>query len=103
MAIAEALDPVITLARLSQPRMPAARWYLFGSYLWSTIGAQDVDILVVHGPDDDVSNLRKFVANLRVLPPIDLYIMSECEEAEFDFILQQGAVQIFPLVGWTME
>ena len=75
---------------------PRASWWIFGSSLHGVDRANDVDVLIIYSPDDQVTPIREEVGKLKILPPIHLLFMSADEEGELNFCAEQGCHRIYP-------
>ena len=56
--------------------------------------ASDVDVLVVYRTYDDVDSIREALAPCAMRFPLDILYMSEAEEMEWRFIVEQQAVPL---------
>lgn len=70
------------------------KWYLFGSLLRTPQKAVDIDILVLYRSDDTAKMIRGELRETTLRFPIHLLFLSECDEAELDFIDSEQCVPI---------
>lgn len=73
------------------------KWFIFGSYLTAPKTANDIDILIVYQSIESAVAVRKSLRAISLCIPLDLLLMTNDEENEFNFIESQGAMQIYPL------
>ena len=76
--------------------VPNLKWYLFGSILIKTKMANDIDLLVVYKNDNDARMVRFLLSEFSLYYPVDLMLLTEKEENEFQFVNEQKACNIFP-------
>ena len=72
-----------------------ARIYIFGSILQKTSAISDVDIAVILKPNIDPGSIKTSLKAVGRYFPLDVIYMTVVEEAEFEFIACQQAVNIF--------
>lgn len=95
----DALDSIVlprVLARLSEIRATVAdaRTFLFGSITTERRPARDVDVLVVCARDSDGDEVRALMSPVSDLFPIHLLIMTVEEQAEVNFVVGVGALEV---------
>ncbi len=72
--------------------------YLFGSWLRSPEGAEDIDVLVVY-PPERFNAAHALAGSLRSIEPgllYDVLALSEAEERELSFVANEGARKVWP-------
>lgn len=74
--------------------VPNSRWYFFGSITTTKRPVGDIDLLVVCEADTDCAKVRAELASICAEFPIHLLLMTRREEADFQFIKGECAVEI---------
>lgn len=82
---------ILRVSRLVQD----VEWYIFGSLLRVPQQAIDIDILIIYRSDDAAEIIRTELREIAIRFPIHLLLLSECEEAELQFVDSQRCVPIF--------
>lgn len=77
-------------------KVPDAVWYLFGSMLTRDATAADIDVLILYSADNDANTIRRNLARLCLSLPLHLFLVSQQEERELNFIETQRCLQIYP-------
>jgi predicted nucleotidyltransferase len=77
-------------------RFPSSRWYVFGSWSRGEAEFDDIDLLIVYPEGINSQELRGELKGLLFSMPVDLYLLQEAEEREFNFVAAQQCKQIFP-------
>jgi predicted nucleotidyltransferase len=75
-------------------RVPASRWFFFGSITTTKRPVGDIDLLVVCKTTCDCATVRAELASICERFPIHLLLMTLIEEAEVKFIQSECAVDI---------
>lgn len=69
--------------------------YAFGSILWKSSNISDVDILVVYKSGTHLLGVKKAIDSVGRMIPLDALYMTTEEEMELDFVIGQGATDVF--------
>jgi len=85
-----------TEAKRISARVPSARWYIFGSANRDMACQADYDIAIICATDREVIEVREELDALCFVLPLHLFLATEQEEAELDFVSGQRCRQIFP-------
>ena len=80
----------VTEARAVSSRFPGSDWYLFGSSARNPEHAGDIDLLIVHDGTLESTRLRTELADLCMVLPLHLTILTHAEERELNFIARAG-------------
>ena len=70
--------------------------YLFGSILNSKF-FNDIDILIIYKNRNQITHLKKLLAELSKTYPLHILYLTKDEENQFNFIKEQGAREIFKI------
>jgi hypothetical protein len=87
---------VRTVAEKTDLIIGNTRWYLFGSALRDPVQAADVDLLMVCQDHSDAAVKGEMPASLL---SASLSILTEDEEAETSFVVNQRCIRVFPVCG----
>ena len=79
--------------------MQDVSWYIFGSLLQAPEQAADIDILIVYRSDDSAEIVRRELREVTIRFPVHLLFLSECEEAELQFVASQRCAPLFGQIG----
>jgi len=80
---------------------PDVVWYLFGSTLEAFECAADFDVLVLCLTNEAVALVRHELRDACMNLPLHLFLLTKDEEAELDFIVAEGCVQVYPVSSVT--
>jgi hypothetical protein len=81
------------------PRRAQVKGFVFGSATRPNFRWTDVDILIVYSDDRDASDVRKVMAPVCAVTPIDLLMISSAEESELNFVAEQKCRLLFDLAA----
>lgn len=89
-----AIQALYDAIRRVKARLPASRWYLFGSITTKRRPIGDIDLLVVCETAPACRLARTELTVVCSQYPIHLLLMTTSEEAEMKFIEGESAVEI---------
>lgn len=75
-------------------RVPTSRWYMFGSVTKAQRPIGDIDVLVICETTAGCNIVRAELALICSSYPIHLLLMTTSEEADVNFIKEEGALEI---------
>lgn len=77
-------------------RVPASRWFLFGSIVTTMRPFGDIDLLVVCKTAAECATVRAALVSVCARFPIHLLLMTLSEESEVKFVQSENAIEITP-------
>jgi hypothetical protein len=94
------LDEIMLWIRVEAIRIsvaaPKTKWYLFGSVLKDAESAKDIDLAGLGQASNDLAIVRSELASLCLAMPLHLFLLTECEDRQLNFIAEQGCKEIHP-------